>query len=292
MSMQLLVNGLVNASLIAPPAIAFSLLFGVLRFPNFAIGGYITVGAFIAYAVNVDAGLPLWLGALVAMAGTAAVVWASDALVFRPMRGQGPVTLLVVSIALTLILEHIVRLIYAADVRGFDLPLQRPHRLGRDAWWEFRITQEQVEMIALAVLIAVAVHVMLRFTRLGKAMRATADNPMLAEVRGIDTRRIILATWVVSGALFGLTGVLAGLDLVIEPLLGWNLTIPIFAAAILGGIGSPYGAMLGALLVGIAEEMTVLVLPSTYKLAVGFFIIAILLLLRPQGLLGQPEIKK
>jgi branched-subunit amino acid ABC-type transport system permease component len=89
-----------------------------------------------------------------------------------------------------------------------------------------------------------------------------------------------------------LTGVLAGLDLVIEPLLGWNLTIPIFAAAILGGIGSPYGAMLGALMVGMAEEMTVLVLPSTYKVGVGFFIIAVLLLVRPQGLFGQPEIKK
>ncbi len=292
MNAQLLVNGLVNAALIAPPAIALSLLFGVLRFPNFAIGGYITVGAFIAYAANVDAGLPLWVGAIIAMAGTAAIVWLSDLVVFRPMRGHGPVTLLVVSIALTLILEHIVRLIYAADVRGFDLPLQRPYRFGRDEFWEFRITQEQIEIIGLAILIAVAMHMLLAFTRLGKAMRATADNQMLAEVRGIDTTMVIVATWAICGALFGLTGVIAGLDLVIEPLLGWNLTIPIFAAAILGGIGSPYGAMLGAFLVGLAEELTVLVLPSTYKISVGFFIIAILLLLRPHGLLGQPEIKK
>ena len=115
---------------------------------------------------------------------------------------------------------------------------------------------------------------------------------MLAEVRGIDTGRVIMFTWILCGALFGLTGVLAGLDLVIEPLLGWNLTIPIFAAAILGGIGSPYGAMVGALMVGMAEELTVLVLPSTYKVGVGFAIIAILLLVRPQGLFGQPEIKK
>lgn len=287
MSAQLLVNGLVNASLIAPPAVAFSLLFGVLRFPNFAIGGYITAGAFFAYAANVEAGAPLWLATIVAMAGTALLVWLSDEAVFKPMRGKDPVTLLVISIALTLIIEHVIRLIYTADVRGFDLPLQRPHKFGG-----IRITQEQIELVILAIVVGIAVYLLLHHTRIGKAMRATADNPMLAEVRGVATGPVIMATWLVSGAIFGLTGVLAGLDLVIEPLIGWNLTIPIFAAAILGGIGSPYGAMLGALLVGLAEELTILVLPSTYKVGVGFVIIALLLLLRPQGLFGQPIIRK
>ena len=287
MNAQLLVNGIVNASLIAPPAIAFSLLFGVLRFPNFAIGGYITVGAFIAYALNVGAGLPLWLSAFGAMAGTAAVVWLSDVVVFKPMRGHGPVTLLVVSIALTFILEHVIRLIYSADVRGFDLPLQRPIKFAG-----MRITHEQIDIIIMAVAIAVLVHLLLSYTRIGKAMRATADNETLAEVRGINTAHVVAFTWCLCGALFGLTGVFAGLDLVIEPLVGWNLTIPIFAAAILGGIGSPYGAMLGAIMVGLAEELTVLVLPSSYKIGVGFVIIAVLLLVRPHGLLGQAEIKK
>lgn len=287
MSAQLIINGIVNASLIAPPAIALSLLFGVLHFPNFAIGGYITVGAFIAYALNVTVGVPLWIAALGAMGGTALVVWLSDEIVFKPMRGSTPVTLLVVSIALTLILEHIIRLIYSADVRGFDLPLQRPIKFAG-----MRITYEQIDIILMAIAIGVAIHVLLTYTRIGKAMRATADNQTLAEVRGINTSLVIAVTWCVSGALFGLTGVFAGLDLVIEPLVGWNLTIPIFAAAILGGIGSPYGAMLGALLVGLAEELTVLVLPSSYKIGVGFVIIAVLLLVRPHGLFGQPEIKK
>lgn len=287
MSAQLLINGLINASLIAPPAIAFTLLFGVLRFPNFAIGGYITVGAFIAYALNVNADLPLWAASLGAMAGTAFVVWLSDIIVFRPMRGHAPVTLLVVSIALTLILEHIIRLIYSADVRGFNVPLERPLKFAG-----MRITPEQIDIILLAAAIAVGVHLLLKYTRIGKAMRATADNQMLAEVRGINTGQVIAFTWCLCGVLFGITGVFAGLDLVIEPLVGWNLTIPIFAAAILGGIGSPYGAMLGALMVGMAEELTILVLPSSYKIGVGFAIITILLLVRPHGLLGQPEIKK
>ena len=284
---QSILNGLVSAALIAPPAVAFSMLFAILRFPNFAIGGYITVGAYAAYAANISLGLPLWLAALVGMAVAAVVTWLSDVIVFRPMRGSSAVTLLVVSIALTLILENTIRFGFGADVRGFDLPLTRPIKIAG-----LRITIEQIYIIGITLGVAVGTHLLLAYTRIGKAMRATADNFALAEVRGIHTSRVIAVTWLYCGALFGLTGMLAGLDLVIEPLVGWNLTIPIFAAAILGGIGSPYGAMLGAILVGLAEEFTTLILPSTYKVGVGFAIIAILLLLRPHGLLGTPEIKK
>ncbi|MGQ7848160.1 branched-chain amino acid ABC transporter permease [Granulosicoccus sp. 3-233] len=287
MNLQIFVNALVNAALIAPPAMAFSLLFGVLKFPNFAIGGYITVGAFAAYTFNVPLGLPLPLATLGAMLFTGFVVWLAHVWVFKPMQDQSAVTLLVVSIALTLILESVVRLFFSADVRGFDIPLERPWK-----FWGARITREQVEIIACAVVLATGLHVLLRHTRTGRAMRAVADNPMLAAIRGVDAAKITALTTVLCGAIFGLTGVFAGLDLVIEPLVGWNLTIPIFAAAILGGIGSPYGAILGALLLGLAEELTILVLPSTYKIAVGFVIIAIFLLLRPQGLFGTAEIKK
>ncbi len=284
---QMVFNGLVNAALIAPPAVAFTMMFAILRFPNFAIGGYITVGAFAACACNVDLGLPLWLAALGGMAVAALVTWLSDVLVFRPMRGHSAITLLVVSIALTLILENVVRLGYASDVRGFDLPLTRPIK-----WMGLRATIEQLYILGIVGGVAGLTHALLAYTRLGKAMRATADNFSLAEVRGIHTDRVIAATWVYCGALLGLTGTLAGLDLVIEPLVGWNLTIPIFAAAILGGIGSPYGALVGALLVGLAEEFTVLVLPSTYKVGVGFMIIAILLMFRPHGIFGTPQFKK
>ena len=287
MSLQLFVNALVNAALIAPPAMAFSLLFGILRFPNFAIGGYITVGAFTAYSLNVALGLPLLVSGAGAMLVTALVVWLVHISVFRPMQSQSPVTLLVVSIAVAFIIENVIRLIYSADVRGFDIPLERPLTV-----MGARITREQVEIIVCAVCIAIGLHVLLAHTRVGRAMRAVADNPMLAAIRGVNAGWITAFTTALCGLLFGLTGVFAGLDLVIEPLVGWNLTIPIFAAAILGGIGSPYGAILGAVLVGLAEEATFLVIPSTYKVGVGFAIIAVLLLIRPQGLFGTVEIKK
>jgi len=284
---QLVVNGLLNAALIAPPAIAFTMMFGIMRFPNFAVGGFVTVSAYAAWAANALLGWPLWLATAAAMALTALVTWLSDWLVFKPMRGYASITLLVVSIALALVLENVVRFAFGNAVRGFDLPLTRPY-----AWGGIRITIEQIWVIAAAVAIAAVTHGLLAHTRLGKAMRAAADNFDLAEVRGIETVKVLAVTWLYCGALFGAAGVMAGLDLVIEPRVGWNLTIPIFAAAILGGIGSPYGAMLGSVLVGLAQEFTVLILPSTYKVAVAFLIIALLLLFRPGGLLGQAMVKK
>lgn len=287
MSMQMIFNALVNAALIAPPAMAFSLLFGILKFPNFAIGGYITVGAFAAYTFNVPLGLPLPLAAACAMVVTSLVVWGVHVLVFRPMEDHSAITLLVVSIAVTLIIESVIRLFFSADVRGFEIPLERPWKV-----MGARITPEQVQIVIWSLVIGVALHCLLAYTWIGRAMRSVADNPMLAAIRGVNAARVTAFTTMICGALFGLTGVFAGLDLVIEPLVGWNLTIPIFAAAILGGIGSVYGAILGAFLVGLAEEATILFLPSTYKIGVGFVIIALLLLVRPQGLFGTAEIKK
>lgn len=284
---QVLVNTLISGAIIAPPAIGFSLLYGVLRFPNFAVGAFITVGAFAALLFNGVLGWSLMPSAAASMALTALAMWASDLVVFRPMRRFPPVALLIVSIALSFIVENVIRLIAGSDVRGYNLPLARPL-----VWAGIHVTSGQLLIVMTALAVMLATHVLLCYTALGKAMRATADNFALAEVRGIHTSRVITATWLLVGALIGLSGIFAGIDLVIEPLLGWNLIIPVFAAAILGGLGSPYGAMLGALLVGLAEELTVLVLPTTYKVGVGFVIIALLLLLRPHGLFGQPEIKR
>lgn len=284
---QLLFNALVNGAILAPPAIAFTMLFAILRFPNFAVGAFITVGAFSAYAFNVNLGWPLVPAALAAMVVTAVLFWLSDVIVFQPLRAHPEITLLIVSIALAFIVESIVRLFFGSGVRGLDLPLLRPMMVGG-----VRVNLDQLYIVITAFGAMAATHLLLRYTALGKAMRAAADNLALAEVRGIDTARVIAATWLFGGALIAISGVTAGVDLVIEPLLGWHLIIPVFAAAILGGIGSPYGAMAGAMAVGLAEELTVLVMPSAYKVAVAFVIIAIMLLIRPHGLFGQPEIKK
>lgn len=284
---QILFNGLLNGAIIALPAIAFTMLFSILKFPNFSIGAFITVGAYTAMFANTHLDWPLWLATLLAMLITAFLIWLTDQLVFKPMRAATSITLLVVSIAVTFIVESIIRLIFGGDIQALDIPLTRPTR-----WAGIRFTHDQLWIIGVVLVTMVLIHLLLNYTRLGKAMRATSDNFDLAEVRGINTSHVISATWIMGGLLLGLSGVLAGIDLVIEPQTGWILTIPVFAAAILGGIGSPYGAMLGAVLVGIAEELTGAFLAPSYKVAVGFVIIAILLMFRPQGLFGLPEIKK
>ncbi len=286
--MQVIVNGFISGSIIALPAIAFTLMFSIMKFPNFAIGAYVTVGAFLILFFQTIIGLPIAIATILGMAGTAIVAWLSDVLVFKPLRERSSVTLLIVSIAVAFILENTIRYIAGNDIRGFDVPLTRPLKFA----FGIKATPEQLWLMVITVVAMLVVFAMLKYTRLGKAMRATADNFSLAEVRGIDTSKIIMFTWLIGGALAGLAGLLAGLDLVIEPLIGWNLTIPIMAATILGGIGSPVGAVIGAVVVGISEELTSHFFNPAYKVGVGFVIIAILLLIRPQGLFGQPEIKK
>lgn len=284
--LQILVNALISAAMLAPPAIAFTLLFSILRFPNFAVGSYITVGSYAALVANM-AGAPMAVAVPVAMAVTAILFWLADVAVFRPLQGHADVTLLVVSIALSFIVESAVRLAFGSSVRGYDIPLARPHE-----WAGVRITSDQVAMLLGAAAILLAAHIVLRYVPAGKAIRAVADNPALAEARGIDTQRINRLVWLFGGALVGFSGVVAGMELVIEPAVGAKLIIPVFAAAIVGGIGSPTGAVAGALLVSVAEEVALLVLPSAYKPAVGFVLIAVTLVVRPHGLMGRPSIRK
>ncbi len=276
-----LVAGLVTAGILVLPAVTFSLLYSILRFPNFAIGAYMTAGAYAAFAVNRRLGWAMLPSFAVALGATAVLAIVVDRLAFRPMRRARPLALLVTSIGVAFILENLARFIWGNDIQSYDVPVSRPWALG-----PFRINADQLWIVGVALAFMVAVHGLLRFTRIGKAMRATADNPDLASVRGIDTEAVIRATWLIGGAMSGAAGVLLGLDSVVSPLMGSQLLILIFAAAILGGIGSAYGAMLGALSIGLVAELSTAVFPATYKIAFGFAIMAALLLIRPRGLLG------
>jgi branched-chain amino acid transport system permease protein len=138
----------------------------------------------------------------------------------------------------------------------------------------------------------VVLQLVMTRSRLGRALRAVADNPSLAAVRGIDRDRVVRASWMIAGALTAIAGVLIGLDRAIDPLIGWNYLIPVFAAAILGGLGSPAGAVVGALAIGVVEELSTLILPPSYRLGVSFVVIAMMLVVRPNGLFGQLQVRK
>ena len=284
---QALLNGLVSGFLIALPAIALSLIYGILNFANFSIGAMITLGAYLAYFANATLGAPIIIAAPVAAVALGAIAVGIQHGVYSRVRAADHVTLLVASMGVAFVLENAIRFIYGADVRALDVPVARPL-----SWHGLRLNHEQL-VIALAALSAMAiVAVMLTRTRLGRAMRAIADDADLAEVRGIARARTVDWTWAVSGALTALAGVLIALDGTVEPLIGMNYLVSVFAAAVIGGIGNPFGAVAGALIIGVVEEVSALAVSTTYRQGISFIVLILVLLLRPQGLLGVARIRR
>ena len=280
--LQLLLNGLMAGSVLTVPAIGFTAMFAVLRFPNFALAAHMTIGAFAGLAANTLLGLPAVasLGAAFVVAGLAGV--ATDVTVLRPLRPSGALTVAIASIALNIVLENAVRFGFGNDLRDYDLPLVRDWSVGG-----LRVGPQQVENMALALAIMAGVFAFLAFTRTGKAMRAVADNPTLAAIKGIDPERVARLISFAGMGLAGAGGMLLGLDTSVDPLLGFRALLSVFAAAVVGGLGSIPGAVVGALAIGVAEEMSLIALPSTYRTAVGFVAILLFLTFRPRGLLGE-----
>ena len=279
---QLVLNGLMAGTILAVPAIGFTAIYAVLRFPNFAIASHLTIGAFAGWLANVSLGLPaaLAVGVAFAAAGVAGVV--SDELILKPLRPAGALTTAIAAVALTLVLENVIRFVFGNDLRGYALPIRRDWQVAG-----LRIAPQQVQNFGLAVVAMTAVFLFLAFTRTGKAMRAVADNPTLASVKGIDTDRVARLTTFVAMGLAGVGGMLLGLDTSIDPLTGFRVILSVFAAAVVGGLGSIPGAVVGALTIGVGEELSLLVLAPAYRTVVGFAAILFVLTLRPRGILGE-----
>lgn len=284
---QLIVDGLVTGLLLALPALALTIVFGILKFPNFAVGATLTFGAYAAWVMNSLFHVHLLAATAISAVILAVVSVFSDMLVFARLRDRGSITLLVGSLGLSLVLENICRFAFGNSTRNFDIEIARPIR-----WHGLRINHEQFVTAVTVILCVLVVQLLLYASPLGRAMRATADNPALASVRGVERETIVRITWALSGILLALSGVLAGLDRAVDPLLGWNYQIAVFAAAILGGLGSPLGAVIGALVIGLAEELSTLILPTDYRQVVSFGIILLLLLVRTQGLFGGKAVRK
>ncbi len=276
---QLILNGLIAGTILAVPAIGITAIYAVLRFPNFAIASIATIGAFAGYVANVRLGLPALAAIAVAFAVAGFVGMVSDEFVLKPIRLTGLLAAAIASVALTIALENIIRFIFGND---HDLPIQRDWRI-----LDLRIGPQQVENFAVAVLAMIAVFMFLAFTRTGKAMRAVADNPVLADIKGINADRVGRLASFVGMGLAGIGGMLVGLDTSIDPLTGFRAVLSVFAAAVVGGLGSIPGAVIGALTIGVAEELSLLVLDASYRSAIGFFAILLVLTLRPRGILGE-----
>lgn len=280
---QLVVNGLVQGLFIGMAALAVTLVFGIARFPNAATGDTMTLGAYAGLVVQQATG-SLVLGGLGGMAGGAAVALLSERLIYRRLTGRSVVSLLVASIGVAFVIRAVIGLIFGQAQSVYDVPLTRAQ-----LYWRVRLTPMDLQISLVVIGALAAVFLLLYGTGIGRQMRAVADNRDLARVSGVRPERVMVAMWLVAGAIAGLAGVMLGIETVVEPELGWSMLLPAFTAAILGGIGSAPGAVLAGLLLGVAQEISTPFVGFSYKIAVAFAIMLAVLLFRPSGLFGARE---
>ena len=277
---QLFINGIAVGSIIALAAVGLTLTYGILRLSNFAHGDFMTLGAYIALSANLR-GLNILLSIILGGFATVAGMLLAEKLLWSTMRDRkaSSTTLIIISIGLALFIRNGIILIWGGASQSYDLPVS-------DAltFWGLRIPQNQLLVVGLAAIAILALHYLLQYTKVGKAMRAVADDIDLARVSGIDVERVVLWTWIIAGTLTALGGCMYGLTTGLRPNMGWFLILPMFASVTLGGIGNPYGAIAAALIIGISQEMSTPWLGSQYKLAVALSLMIVVLLIRPKGL--------
>ncbi len=282
---QLLVDGIRFGLLIAMAAVGLSLIFGTTGLTNFAHGELVTIGAVVAWFLNVNAGMPLIWATLLALVVGAVVGALNDLVIWRPLRrrGTGLVAALVVSIGLSLALRYLIQIVYGGRSRAYQgYQNQRAVDYGL-----FSLTPRALVSIIISVAVLLLVALMLQRTKIGKAMRAVADNRDLAASSGINVDRVILFVWALGGLLATLGGVLVGLSDGVQWDMGFRLLLLMFAGVTLGGLGTAYGALIGSLVVGIFVQMSTLIIPSDIKYVGGLLLLIVILVIRPQGILGS-----
>lgn len=303
MNPQALMDGLITGSMIGLGAIGVTLTYSILRFANFAHGEFVAWGAYFALAVSgalgylsgslltpigpFSFGWSLPIAAVVAVALTAGLALLVDAVLFGPLRDRRSAVIILVmaSFGAALTLRNLLEFIFTSQPAYYTKALQIAFPLGGG----LRATPDQLLTLGVAAVLVASVHILLTRTAIGRSMRAVSENQQLSGVVGIDVRKVIRTVWVLGAGLACIAGVMAGLLVQIRPQMGLDLLLPLFAAAILGGIGSVPGAMLAGLIVGLAEALAVQLIGAEWRSAIAFVILVMILLLRPQGLFGRPE---
>ncbi|AVH67861.1 branched-chain amino acid ABC transporter permease [Nostoc sp. 'Peltigera membranacea cyanobiont' 213] len=277
---QLIVNGIAVGSIIALAAVGLTLTYGILRLSNFAHGDFLTLGAYLTWLIN-SIGVNIWLSMILAAIGTVAAMLLSEKLLWSRMRSirATSTTLIIISIGLALFLRNGIILIWGGKNQNYNLPVTTALDI-----FGLKVPQNQLLVLGLAVLAILGLHYLLQNTKIGKAMRAVADDLDLARVSGINVDRVIFWTWLIAGTLTSLGGSMYGLITAVRPNMGWFLILPLFASVILGGIGNPYGAIAAAFIIGIVQEISTPWLGSQYKQGVALLIMILVLLIRPKGL--------
>jgi branched-chain amino acid transport system permease protein/neutral amino acid transport system permease protein len=274
--------GLVTASVLAIGAVGATLQVGITNFINFAYGDFMTFGAYMAFLVVATLHQNLFLGLIAAAIATAILAVALDKIVFTPFMRKKPkvVTMTVVTLGLSLMISGILQAVFGSLFKTYGLPTPRSYNVG-----PFIFTTEQLIIIGCAVVVLGGLEMLLRFTKVGKALRAMSDNMELAQASAINVRTLTRLTWAIAGALSGISGVVLILQVgVLTPTTGLTYLFIVMAPVIMGGIGKPMGTILAAVLMGMVLEVSGAYLNSGYSIALAFGVLVVALMVRPQGL--------
>lgn len=296
--LTLTVRGVMLGGILSLGAVGLSLIFGVLRIPNFAQGDLMSAGAFIALVVvnllpngepllGFSFGYELLVALVLGMIVVGVLAYGLDRAIYRRLRQRNspPVILAMASLGAAFLLRSVIYLVWGAD---FSFYYTGRPRKSIELFDGLKVLNDQLFILGLAIVLIILVYVLLEHTKIGKAMRATADNADLARITGINTERVVMWTWFIGGGLAAASGVMYGLYAQLRPEMGWFLLLPLFAAVILGTIGNPYGALAGALLIGISWQVASAFVNPTYGPGVAFLVMIFVLLFRPQGIFGKP----
>jgi branched-chain amino acid transport system permease protein len=302
---QIIADGLIIGSVISLGAIGLSLTLSIVRFSNFSHGELLAWGAYLALivgtaltAINEALAAPIgpfsfgWgllMAMVVAAVMTALLALALDTILFKRLREHGSITLVIASFGAALVLRNLLLFWQGGVPKYFSQNLQIAIPvLPRSVWGGgLRFTPDQLLVLLLTLATVAGLHLFLRYSVLGRSMRATAINPALARLTGIDPERVLRATWMIGGMLAAVAGVFAGITVQLRPTMGVDLLLPLFAAVILGGIGSVWGAVLGGLMVGLAESASVSLIGAEYRAAAAFIVLILVLMVKPNGLFGE-----
>ena len=299
---QSLLDGILVGSVVSLGAIGLTMIMHLLRFANFSHAELLTIGAYIALVFDglfvalvpvmkaavgsLSLTWALFLAIIAAMVLTGLSAIVIDRLVFKRIRDTaGPLSMVFASFGVALIIRSGLSLVFGLKTRLYSDDIVFAVTISSDP--RLQIKPDQVFVFAAALLIMLVLHLVLSRTTFGYALRAVAENPALAQVAGVRLSTVIAVTWVVGGALAGAAGVFHALDNQVSPMIGHNFVLAVFAATIVGGIGSVYGAVLGGFLVGIAFGLALVVMPPGYSPAMPFLIILAVLFIRPQGIFGE-----
>jgi branched-subunit amino acid ABC-type transport system permease component len=281
--MQFVVFGLLLGCALLLATVGFSMIRRIEGFLNIAHGQMLTVGAYCTYFLNVTLGWNIIPAAAVAVLVTAVIGYGVARIVFYPLKQRPPLIIAIASTGVSYIFHGLIELFFGPQVKQFRVPPMRAYKIG-----DLSVAApDQIAMVVAAALAALFLHLLLSRTETGKAIRAMASNFDLARIRGINTPRLRIVVWLIASGLGGLAGVMVGLISKLSPDMGWEYIMLVMIVAILGGLGSIYGAMVAALVIGLATQMSVMVVPPQYSQVIAFVLIIIVLMVRPQGIFKE-----